>query len=232
MFHRNVPRHAAGRPSIPPLPAGFMQQRPYAEIVLGRAPFRVGDVVCVNSSYPHPVHVDRVGTVVGLSGAHKLILVEFEVGIVYFEVPQLDLVHTAPTVVMPVVEDEPATVPISVVRVPGGAIGSWPDPDTVLDAIHTYWGTGLAPSENTVVMDAAELMGDFKIGDEVRSTTFGELYDDAVGIIEQIVPTKRELPIGVRTTACITARATGDESGIVWFDARELAPIPAMDGAR
>lgn len=60
-----------------------------------------------------------------------------------------------------------------------------------------------------------------RLGDEVRVHTFGELYDGATGVIERFVPTKA-LPIGIRSTACVSAQTDAEPSGIIWAAANEL----------
>ena len=62
------------------------------------------------------------------------------------------------------------------------------------------------------------------LGDEVRVHAFGELYDGATGRIERFVPTKA-YPIGIRSTASISARAKGEADGIIWFSADDLELI-------
>jgi hypothetical protein len=148
VFHRRAARHAATSVPAPErvpvvfprLEPGHLQQRPYAHILLGVAPFRIGDVVRVTTHCRFAAHVGRTGTVVCLGGTHKLILVEFDgadgAGIVYFEAHELELVRNAPTVKMPVVTDPVATVPVSVVQVPGATIGYWsPGWNAILDTL-------------------------------------------------------------------------------------------------
>ena len=171
MFHRNARPAAHRRARAPrvivpiepvvPLGAGFMRQRPFAEVVLGAPPYRIGDVVRVTARCRYSAHVGRRGSVVGIGGTHKLILVELDGGgVVYFETHELRLVRSAPTAVLPVVRDEP--VGVTVVQVSGGAIGYWsPGWNAMLDAL-----------ADTAVMDAvdeleAELDGAIEAADQL-----------------------------------------------------------------